>query len=85
MDDVGGSGDGPQRAGGSMQRGELAVVPHEETQEAGSTSGFNNQETGSAGYAAGGSSADVGWGEHEESEERAVTAVVEDSADGSPC
>ena len=35
------------------------------------------------GDAAGGSSADVGWGKHDESEERSVRAVeVEDSADG---
>ena len=32
--------------------------------------------------AAGSSSADVGWRKHEESEERAVTVVVEDSAEG---
>ena len=69
-----------------MQRGELAVAPHEETQEAGTTSSFKYHEAGSAGYTAGGLSADVGWVmgwvEHEESKERAVTAVVEDSADG---
>ena len=65
-----------------MQRGELALAPHEGTQEVGSTGGSKNHEAGSAGDAAGGSSADVGWGEHEESEERAVTAIVEDGADG---
>ena len=72
MDDVGGGGDGPQRADGGMQRGELAVAPHEGTHAGGGIDErFQNHEAGSAGYAAGGSSADVGWGEHEESEERA--------------
>ena len=58
------------------------MAPHVGTQDAGSAGDSKNQEAGSAGDAAGGSSADVGWGKHEESEERAVTAVVEDSADG---
>ena len=41
-----------------------------------------NQKTGLAGDAAGSSSASAGWRKHEESEERAVSAVVEDSAEG---
>ena len=82
VDDVGGGGDGPQRADGGMQRGEFAVAPHVGTHEAGSAADSKNQEAGSAGDAAGGSSADAGWGKDVQSEERAVTAVVEDSAEG---
>ena len=41
------------------------------------------QKRGLAGHAVGGSSADAGWREHQESEERAVlTAVIEDIAKG---
>ena len=54
VDDVGGGGDGPQCADGCMQRGKLAVAPHEGTEESGSTSDFKNHEAGSAGNAAGG-------------------------------
>ena len=53
-----------------MQRGELALAPRVGEQEAGLAGYRAAQETGSAGNTARGSSADFGWREHEECEER---------------
>ena len=58
------------------------MAPRVGAQEAGSAGDHEAQKMGLVGDAAGGSRADAGWREHEESEERAVTAVVEDSAGG---
>ena len=78
----GGGGDRPQDVYGGLQRGELALAPRVGGQEAGLAGYRAAQETGSKGDAARGSSADFGWREHEEYEERSVTAVVEYCTEG---